>query len=436
MSAPPPPPSTTMRVAVVGAGAAGTAAARRLATLGAHVTLFDQAEGGPGGRASARPVSRTIPGRADHGAQFLRDDGACADLTALLTSLATSGHAAPWVGGRFGRVTVGQGGAAGGFSPGGGGASTTAPSFFGLIAPTPATLWVGTPHADGLAIGLATHPRLSPRWGARVSGVEARPDGRWGVTVAGEEKGEGGSAGGGAAAAPPSSFFDGVILADASVGRPSAPGRVAVSGGTPAASAAAGLLARVGAASARTPLFSVCALLPAPGARAPFDAADVEGSASVAVLVRDSAKPGRRPAAGGGEEAEAWVAVSSEAAAIRLLASAPLAGGRPPPDALAAAAEQLWAAAEEALVAAAGPGAPRPPPPLALRAQRWGAGLETGVWAGEGAPPSPRHFPRCATDPGAPGLAVCGDLFHAGDGAGLAAAVRSGVAAADAVGRR
>jgi len=266
--------------------------------------------------------------------------------------------------------------------------------------------------------------------------VEARPDWRWGVTVAGEEKGEGGSAGGGAAAAPPSSFFDGVILADASVGRPSAPGRVAVSGGTPAASAAAGLLARVGAASARTPLFSVCALLPAPGARAPFDAADVEGSASVAVLVRDSAKPGRRPAAGGGEEAEAWVAVSSEAAAIRLLASAPLAGGRPPPDALAAAAEQLWAAAEEALVAAAGPGAPRPPPPLALRAQRWGAGLETGVWAGEGAPPSPRHFPRCATDPGAPGLAVCGDLFHAGDGAGLAAAVRSGVAAADAVGRR
>lgn len=432
MAAAPPPASPSMRVAVVGAGAAGSAAARRLAMLGAHVTLFDQAEGGPGGRASARPIGRaTLAALADHGAQFLRDDGACPALTGLLASLAEAGHAAPWTAGRFGRVRVGAGGDGGGFSPGGSRPASSS-SFFGLTtagagggAP-PSTLWVGTPHADGLAKGLAAHERVTPAWGARVAGLEARADGRWGLRLASE--GEGGAPAPSAAAA-----FDGVILADASMGRPAAPGRVTVSGAGPAADAAADLLSRVGRATARTPLFSVCALLPCPYPAAPFDAADVEGDSAVAFLVRDSAKPGRPTVLGGGET---WVAISTPATAGRLLAAAPLSGGRPPAAALTAAAEELWAAAEEALVAAAGPGAPRPPPPLALRAQRWGAGLEGGAWTDEdsGGGGGASSLPRCAVDRRAPGLALCGDLFHGGEGASLAAAVRSGLAAAEAVG--
>ena len=59
-------PRTEARIAVVGAGVAGLAAARRLAELGAAVTVLEKSRG-PGGRAATRHDG---PLRFDHGMQF------------------------------------------------------------------------------------------------------------------------------------------------------------------------------------------------------------------------------------------------------------------------------------------------------------------------------------------------------------------------------
>jgi hypothetical protein len=139
--------------------------------------------------------------------------------------------------------------------------------------------------------------------------------------------------------------------------------------------------------------------------------------------VRESAKPGRREGKGGGEN-EVWVAISSGGAAAELLALAPPSKGAPPPEALEKAAERLWGAASRALqkAAAAGSGGAKDsavPAPLALRAQRWGAGVETNADASS----------LFSLDSGSL-LVACGDVFGKGD---AASALLSGVAAGEAL---
>ncbi|MEC9372245.1 MAG: FAD-dependent oxidoreductase [Planctomycetota bacterium] len=97
------PSTTRRRIAVIGAGVAGSAAARALHDHGHHVTLFDKGRG-PGGRASTR---RTDDHRFDHGAQYFtaRDpqfkrlveswihEGAAAEWTARFIHLTENGPA-------------------------------------------------------------------------------------------------------------------------------------------------------------------------------------------------------------------------------------------------------------------------------------------------------------------------------------------------------
>ncbi len=140
----------------------------------------------------------------------------------------------------------------------------------------------------------------------------------------------------------------------------------------------------------------------------------VRGSADVAFLSRQGSKPGRvaPPAPHGG--CECWVAVSTPAFAAAAL-------GRQRAGAASAddVAAELWAAAAAALAAATGSSAAELPTPVFLAAQRWGAATS--------AQPLPQP---CLAD-GATRFAACGDW--AAGGGGLAAAVRSGAAAAHAV---
>ncbi len=92
-------PLTEQRIAIVGAGLAGVACGRVLASAGLHVTLFDKARGA-GGRMSTR---RTEHGPFDHGAQYFtaRDPG----FRAQVEAWRTEGVVAEWLG-RIERVGV------------------------------------------------------------------------------------------------------------------------------------------------------------------------------------------------------------------------------------------------------------------------------------------------------------------------------------------
>jgi predicted NAD/FAD-dependent oxidoreductase len=64
------------RIAIIGAGLAGLAAARRLTEAGLGVRLFDKGRG-PGGRLATRRIGHDgAEHRFDHGAQYLRAEGA------------------------------------------------------------------------------------------------------------------------------------------------------------------------------------------------------------------------------------------------------------------------------------------------------------------------------------------------------------------------
>ncbi|MCA3367566.1 MAG: NAD(P)-binding protein [Roseomonas sp.] len=79
-----------LTIAIIGAGLAGITAARALIARGHAVTIFDKGRG-PGGRLATRRIE--AEGRKlqfDHGAQYLRAEGA--DFTAALTEARTS----PW----------------------------------------------------------------------------------------------------------------------------------------------------------------------------------------------------------------------------------------------------------------------------------------------------------------------------------------------------
>lgn len=76
--------------AIVGAGMAGLAAARRLASAGHAVTVFEKSRG-IGGRVATRRAGDL---QFDHGAQFFTARGA--RFSEVVAALVTTGQAAPW----------------------------------------------------------------------------------------------------------------------------------------------------------------------------------------------------------------------------------------------------------------------------------------------------------------------------------------------------
>lgn len=380
-----------------------------------------------------------------------------------------------------------KGGEGGGGKSRGAGAVDGDDDFFGLLSGS-STVWVGAPTIDANPGALIDgRSEIDVRVGWRVTEVERRRGG-------GSERQEGGGGGGALGRPPPPSArwrvsarppappaapppavgvgapepsvpspsspsspsprpqeaieegtFDAVVLSDASVMRAGSASAVRFgSAESEPPSAPLGALSR----SRRAPLFSVAALLPRSLSSVPFDVAVISrrnGGGSnrcdVSVIVRESAKPGRRRRTtrkkseergerdeSEGDEGEVWVAVSSREAAAELLALAPPSKGLPPPGALERAAERLWEAASTALqrsaaaAAAGGGGGIGPfavPPPLALRAQRWGAVVETNADPG-----SLFSLDESGT------LASCGDVFGKGD---AASALLSGIAAGEAL---
>ena len=434
-----PPP---FRVAVVGGGLAGAAAASTLAAdAKSRVTLFDAGFRGVGGRASSRPLlnrkaaseagsdggkgkGNPIPNpTTDHGCQFVVDDGADSRLTALLREHATEWKENDSEGGEARFVSLD---AETGRIRAKGELKEEEGDFFGVLSKGSAVC-VGNPTIDAIPCRLVGgSSSIEVRVGWKVTALASAADGAgWRVSARAPPPPPGTSA---APSPPPppaaaveEGLFDAVVLSDASALRAGSANAVAVDLG-PASSSSAPLEAL--ARSRRAPLFSVAALLPKPLDRIsiPFDVAIVRGKSDVSVIVRESAKPGRKEG-GEGEGEEVWVAVSSRKAAAELLALAPPSKGPPPPEALERAAERLWASASEALQRAAAASGEREslaiPKPLALRAQRWGAGVETN-------PDSEALF---SLDAGAM-LVSCGDVFGRGD---AASALLSGVAAGEAL---
>lgn len=84
-----------MTIAIIGAGMAGTAAARRLHGLGHSVHVFDKGRG-PGGRLATRRIDEGAGMvRLDHGAGFAKARRPA--FAAFLREAAEVGAAAPWV---------------------------------------------------------------------------------------------------------------------------------------------------------------------------------------------------------------------------------------------------------------------------------------------------------------------------------------------------
>lgn len=240
------PPS----VAVIGAGLAGLAAARALATARCAVTVFDKGRG-PGGRLSTR---RADPWRFDHGGQYLsvRDPGFRAEMDRLLAA----GTAARWEA-RIVRIGAGD-----------------------TVEDSPAERFVGIPGMNALVRGMAEGLPEPVRHGITVLPPERHGD-RWRLNGSMGEN---------------LSDFDIVII--------SAPAPQAVS----LLSAAPSLAAR--AAGARmAACWAAMAVFDAP-VRPGWDAAFVTEAASAGAILgwaaRDASKPGR-------PDGESWVLHGSPA---------------------------------------------------------------------------------------------------------------------------
>lgn len=285
------------RVAVIGAGIAGLACARALASEGARVTVLEKSRG-PGGRAATRVSARLPDGRPaagalafDHGAQYAtaRDPRFAAQLAAW----EALGLATVW----SGRVVALAGGAVG---PAGDGSRT-------------ARRWVGVPGMNAFGRALAAHAGSLGVTLAHATRVTAlgRAGGRaW--TLSDED---------GATHGP----FDCVVLA---VPAPQA---------APLLVPVPALAARA-AAAPMTPCWSVTLAVAEP-LGLPFDGAFVnapaedvrdaggslpvaapDGAPALAWIARDSSKPGRVLPAG---VAETWVLHASAAWSAAWLECAP-----------------------------------------------------------------------------------------------------------------
>lgn len=221
---------TRRRTAVIGAGVAGTTAARVLHDAGRRVVLFDKARGA-GGRTSTR---RAPPHMFDHGAQYMtaRD----AELVAAVEAWVAEGVVAEWKG----RVAVLREGA--------------------VRDAEPERRFVGVPGMSAICKHLASGADV--RFGVRVGAVAHEAGTLRLVDIDGADLGA----------------FDEVVV--------TTPPAQAV----PLLAAAPDLAARV--ASVRMlPCWSVMAAFARP-LDVPFDAAFVHGS-PLGWIARDGGKPGR-----------------------------------------------------------------------------------------------------------------------------------------------
>ena len=374
-------------------------AADILLRRGVHVSLFDQGVRGAGGRCSSRTLPDTDALTVDHGAQgvrFARDD---ARVLQLLNEWREAGVLSEWMP-RRGVLH----GSSSSFSPLSAEAFAALPSDRASFAQQVLGglgegLLAFTPGASALA-GHLTRPRpgLTYHAAARVSALERCASG-WTLQAVGVET--------------PLPVFQGVVVAAAQAARPGAPGYVSLRGAVPPAVAAAWSSI---AAVPHMPLLSLLLLLPARLTQhLPFDLAATASCPHIALLCRDSSKPGRRTAAGG--DTEAWVCVSSPTFARQLMdampSSQPATRGRPTPRELDDVAEALWLRAAGHLGFDAELVTPKH-----RSAHRWSSAR----------PAVPLGVP-CLAD-GAVGFAACGDWANGG---GIPGAMQSGLAAAEAL---
>lgn len=149
-------------VLVIGAGFAGSMAARTLADQGHPVTLIDKGRG-PGGRASSRRrgIDPDAPIRHDHGCQVLRLRGH--RLQRLADSWIEDGVVAPW--------------------------SPRVRQADGSVAAPDAPWFVGCPSMNALVAHLQSDLRV--RFGRAVASIERCPDGWRAVDEQGDSLGTG-----------------------------------------------------------------------------------------------------------------------------------------------------------------------------------------------------------------------------------------------------
>jgi len=323
-----------MSVAIVGAGITGACAAHALkGEPSLQVTVFDQGQRGPGGRASHRRINHqsgaVVPDETvmdpdavstlefDHGCQFLRAD--TPQMRELVEQWCEAGWAAEWKG-RFGKLH-------GGVIRGSFDASGEPGDFFGLPDNTaPVYVGVGGMHRLPRAVLAGTGATIEP--GIRVTSVSRVASGKWRLR---------GTDGPGAFHDTPESVaaaasdqllgeFDAVLLTDASTslgGWHRASGNVESGGegASPAEAEAAEAALELVRNRVRVPLFTALVGLSWPvGHLLPYDAFTVGGGESpLWWAARSQSKPGFPAGA-----CECWTLVSTSEYAVKQIESTPM----------------------------------------------------------------------------------------------------------------
>lgn len=328
-------------VAIIGAGVAGLSCAASIANAverdGPVVELIDQGSRGRGGRASSsRPTTHDPPLVFDHGCQFFTAESEAFRETCA--ALERAGHIARW-GGRFGTLDA----STGVFRAKSENDAKAGDDFFRLLAAK--DVYVGVPTMRGLCDGLrelipenaaVDSPQCAVTRLERARDEDADENATpWVVSGVGGralDELESGSRERALGA------FRAVVATDVMLAKTGTPGSCAFEGvagvsdeeapnpkpeEVSGASARAAATWRVMRDAPAESLFSLMVAFGGPAAEedasVPFDAAVVTGCGTIQLLVRDSAKPGRRSCT-----RNRWTAVSTAAFAARVVADAPL----------------------------------------------------------------------------------------------------------------
>ena len=330
-------------MAIIGAGVAGLSCAASIANAverdGPVVELIDQGSRGRGGRASSsRPTTHDPPLVFDHGCQFFTAESEAFRETCA--ALERAGHIARW-GGRFGTLDA----STGVFRAKSENDAKAGDDFFRLLAAK--DVYVGVPTMRGLCDGLrelipenaaVDSPQCAVTRLERARDEDADENATpWVVSGVGGralDELESGSRERALGA------FRAVVATDVMLAKTGTPGSCAFEGvagvsdeeatkkqeEVSGASARAAATWRVMRGAPAESLFSLMVAFGSDGpaaeeedASVPFDAAVVTGCGTIQLLVRDSAKPGRRSCT-----RNRWTAVSTAAFAARVVADAPL----------------------------------------------------------------------------------------------------------------
>ena len=329
-------------VAIIGAGVAGLSCAASIANAverdGPVVELIDQGSRGRGGRASSsRPTTHDPPLVFDHGCQFFTAESEAFRETCA--ALERAGHIARW-GGRFGTLDA----STGVFRAKSENDAKAGDDFFRLLAAK--DVYVGVPTMRGLCDGLrelipenaaVDSPQCAVTRLERARDEDAHENATpWVVSGVGGRALDELESGSRECAL---GAFRAVVATDVMLAKTGTPGSCAFEGvagvsdeeatkkqeEVSGASARAAATWRVMRGAPAESLFSLMVAFGSDGpaaeedASVPFDAAVVTGCGTIQLLVRDSAKPGRRSCT-----RNRWTAVSTAAFAARVVADAPL----------------------------------------------------------------------------------------------------------------